>query len=395
MTRQQIADALDEMGTLLELLGANKFKCIAFHNGSRTIGALGGDLAAMIDSGEIHEIKGIGKGLADIIIEAVTTGKIAEHAKLLKSVPPGLLEMMRLQGLGPKRIKILHDKLKIKDIAGLKKAVEAHKLASLDGFGEKTELNILQSIERLSKHADKHLYSHARTAADRILEALGELPGVVQCEVAGSLRRRKETIGDIDILVAAKTKDAPKIMKRFTTLDDVESVVANGATKSSILLKSGIPCDLRIITPEEYPFALNYFTGSKEHNVEMRSRARRSGWSLNEYSFSHVDDAATKKKRLPHCESEQEIYAALKLDFVPPELRENMGEFEAAAGHTLPELITQEDLKGTFHCHTTYSDGTNTLEEMAAAAKSLGWEYLASPTTARSRPTLGGSHRRA
>jgi DNA polymerase (family 10) len=378
MTKQEVAELLDDIGTLLELRGENKFKCIAFHNASRIIGALSGDLPSLIESKGLYDIKGIGKGIAAEIIQAVQTGRNATREDLLKTTPPGLLQMMRLQGLGPKRIRILHDKLGIKSIEELKKAAERHALADLDGFGAKTEANILQSIDRLSRHADKHLYSAARAAADRILAEVAGFPGVIACEAAGSLRRRKETIGDIDILASAKPADAPKIMKRFTAMEDVESVTAHGATKSSVVLASGIPCDLRIVAPKEYPFALAYFTGSKEHNVEMRARARRLGWSLNEYAFTSIGDAPAKKKPAPppRCESEEEIYAALKLAFVPPELREDMGEFDAAAKSALPKLLEPGDLRGTFHCHTTYSDGTNTLEEMAAAARALGWEYL-------------------
>jgi DNA polymerase (family 10) len=378
MNKDQLSAALDEIGTLLELKGENKFKCIAFHNAARIVGALTADLPTLIETKELYNIKGIGKGLAEKIIEAVQTGKIEYHEELKRSLPAGLLDMMRLQGLGPKRIRILHDKLKISSIEQLKKAIEQHKLATLDGFGAKTEENILQSIDRLNKHADKHLYSHGREAADRMLQSISSVKGVLKCEVAGSLRRKKEIIGDIDILAAAKKKDAPAIVEKFTKHEDVESVIAKGETKSSVLLNSGINCDLRVIEPEEYPFALAYFTGSKEHNVEMRTLSKKSGWSLNEYGFSKLgsDETRGKAKRLIKCTSEEDIYKALDLAYIPPELRENMGEFEAAAAGTLPTLLEEKDLRGTFHCHTTYSDGNNTLEEMAEGAMKLGWEYL-------------------
>jgi DNA polymerase (family 10) len=376
LSKAQVADILDEIGTLLELRGENKFKCIAFHNAARVLTSVPGELAQLIATKELYNVKGIGKGIAAEIIELVEKGSSTAHKELLKATPPGLLQIMRLQGLGPKKVRILHEKLKIKDIAGLKKAALAHKLADLDGFGAKTETNILASIERLSRHADKHLYSEARRAADEVLEAVRKFPGVLACEAAGSVRRRKEIIGDIDILVAAKPADAPSIMKRFTTLPGVESVTGSGATKSSVVLASGIPCDLRVVSQKEYPFALAYFTGSKEHNVRMRTLAKRFGWSLNEYAFTPAPEAKGKPKPVPRCASEEEIYAALKLSYVPPELREETGEIEAAAEGKLPRLIEATDLRGTFHCHTTYSDGTNTLAEMAAAAKALGWEYL-------------------
>ncbi|MCX6141922.1 MAG: DNA polymerase/3'-5' exonuclease PolX, partial [Ignavibacteriales bacterium] len=335
------------------------------------------DIAALVASGELRSVKGIGEGLAKVITELVQNGKSGEYEKVRSSLPEGLLQMLRISGLGPKRVKILHDKLKIESIAELKSACENHRLANLDGFGEKSEENILKGIELLSRSSDKHLYHLAKQAADEILRVISSLKEVKRCELAGSLRRKKEIIGDIDIVVSAAEKDAKKIFDAFVGHPDVESVIARGETKSSVVLRSGINCDLRIVQDKEYPFALNYFTGSKEHNVEMRSRARRFGLSLNEYSFSKVSDGSgTKTKAIPKCRTEDEIYAALELKYIPPELRENMGEIEAAEKDDLPVLIREEHIRGTFHCHTTYSDGLSTLVEMANAARSLGWEYL-------------------
>lgn len=377
MDKKQVAAILDEMGTLFELKGENPFKCRAFHNAARVIEALTMDLGGLVDSDDLRSIKGIGEHLAEIITDLVKSGKSKEYEQLKASLPEGLLQMVRIPGLGPKRIKVLYEKLKLKSISELKEACENHRLAKLEGFGEKTEENILKGIELLTKSSDKHLYPHAWESAEKIMTALEKLKEVKRCEVAGSLRRKKEIIGDIDIVVSAEERHREKIFDVFVSDPEVQSIIARGETKSSVLLKAGINCDVRIVNDAEYPFALNYFTGSKEHNVEMRSRARAYGLSLNEYGFTRVEGAAGKKVRsIPRCKDESEIYASLDLAYVPPELRENMGEIEAAEKEQLPKLIEDEDVRGTFHCHTNYSDGANTLEEMAEAARRLGWAYL-------------------
>ena len=375
MDKKVVAEILDEMGTLFEIKGENPFKCRAYHNGARVVEALTQDIDELVKTGGIKEIKGIGPGLAETIKELVSTGSSKGFEALKSSLPSGLLEMVKIQGLGPKRIKILYEKLKIGSIPELKKACEEHRLAKLDGFGEKTEENILKGIELRTRVSDKHLYSEAKDSADEILKLVRKLKEVKRCEVAGSLRRKKEIIGDIDIVVGAEKKNRAKIFKAFVTHPAVESVIGQGETKASVLLKSGINCDMRIVEDAEYPFALNYFTGSKEHNVEMRSRARKVGWSLNEYAFSKIE-GEKNVKRPPACKEEGDIYGALGLSYVPPELRENVGEFEAAEKGKIPSLIEETDLKGTFHCHTTASDGSNSLAEMVDAAKQLGWQYL-------------------
>ncbi len=377
MDKKQVAAILDEMGTLFELKGENPFKCRAFHNAARIVEALTQDLGGLVDAGSIREVKGIGERLAAIITDLMKNGKSEEYEKLKASLPEGLLQMVRIPGLGPKRIKLLYEKLKIKSIPELKEACEQHRLAKLDGFGEKTEENILKGIELVTKSSDKHLFPRAWESAEKIFTVIRKMKEVNRCEVAGSLRRRKEIIGDIDIVVSAEEKHRKKIFDLFVSHPEVQNVIARGDTKSSVVLKAGINCDVRIVKDAEYPFALNYFTGSKEHNVEMRSRARTYGLSLNEYGFSRVEGEARKRvKSIPRCKDEAEIYASLDLAYVPPELRENMGEIEAAEKEQLPKLIEEEDVRGTFHCHTNYSDGANTLEEMAEAAKQMGWVYL-------------------
>jgi DNA polymerase (family 10) len=377
MDRKQIASILDEMGTLFELKGENPFKCRAFHNAARVVETLTVDVQVLVETGDIRSVKGIGEHLAKVIGELVGTGGSEEYEKVKASLPEGLFHMLRIPGLGPKRVKILFEELKIATIEELKSACEDHRLTALDGFDRKSEENILKGIELLAKSSNKFLYPHARASADRMLKTLSQLVEVKRHDVAGSLRRKKEVIGDIDIVVSAPEKSRKKIFDAFVAHPDVESIIARGDTKSSVVLKSGINCDLRIVDDAEYPFALNYFTGSKEHNVEMRSRARTYGLSLNEYAFSQIEGEKRKRRKaIPRCHTEEEIYKALDLMYVPPELRENMGEIEAAEKRALPKLIEDKDLHGTFHCHTNYSDGANTLEEMAEAAKKLGWSYL-------------------
>lgn len=378
MDKKAIAAVLDEMGTLLELQGANPFKARAFHNASRAVEGLTKELPILIESGELLEVKGIGKSIAEIITKLVTHGKSKEYDDLRHSFPDGLLEMLRIQGLGPKRVKLLYEKLKIKNLSELEQAAKADKLSSVEGFGQKTQENILKGIEAVRRRSEKSLFPKAFDAAQSVLSNIAKQRGVIRAEIAGSLRRRKEIIGDIDIVVSAKEPARPHLMDEFVTYRDVQAVVAKGETKSSVVLGSGINCDLRIVSDEEFPFALNYFTGSKEHNIEMRSRAKKYGWSLNEYGFSDLDaqEKRGKSKRVVKCNDESDIYAALDLPYIPPELRENTGEIDVAEKGKLPKLLQNKDIRGTFHCHTTFSDGVNTLAEMAHAAEEIGWEYL-------------------
>ena len=391
MDKKEISTILDEMGTLLELKGENPFKSRAFHNASRALDGVTGDLRAMAESGELLEVKGIGKSIAAIISDLATKGSSAEYDSLRKSFPPGVLEMLRIQGLGPKRVKILFEKLKIKSVDELEEAAREGRLATIDGFGKKTEENLLAGITALRSRSDKHLYSTASDAAQAIFSVVMKQPGVIRGEIAGSLRRHKEVIGDIDIVISAQDASRKKIMRAFTGHPSVQSVIGQGETKSSVVLTSGINCDLRIVDDREYPFALNYFTGSKEHNVELRGRARRHGLSLNEYAFTPIEgENRAKRGRATACKTEEDIYGVLGLAYVPPELRENLGEIQAAEKGILPQLVTAEDIRGTFHCHTTYSDGVNTLEQMARAAQKLGWEYLGIGDHSKSAAYAGG-----
>lgn len=378
MDKKEIAAVLDEMGTLLELQGANPFKSRAFHNASRAVEGITGDIAALAKSGDLLNVKGIGTSIAAIIEDLAVRGKSKDYTDLRKAFPDGILQMLRIQGLGPKKVKVLYEKLKLKSLDDLEKAAKADRLASLEGFGAKTQENILAGIQAVRSRSDKHLFSAASQAASAVYSVMIRQPGVVRGEIAGSLRRRKEVIGDIDLVLSAKDADRNRLMDKFISHPDVQTVVARGETKSSVALRSGINCDLRIVNDAEFPFALNYFTGSKEHNVELRTRAKKYGLSLNEYGFSKLgeEEKRGKAKKAVRCKDEEDIYRALDLAYVPPEMRENRGEVEAAESGSLPALVADTDIRGTFHCHTTYSDGVNTLEQMAEAARGLGWEYL-------------------
>lgn len=370
--KKLISDLLEEMATLLELSGANPFKSRAFRNASPIIKALPDDLKTRVEEGSLRSIKGIGEGISKVITDLVRTGRSEDIDVLRKEVPAGLLAMTTLRGLGPKRAKLLYTKLGIDSIESLEKACRENRLSEIDGFGKKSQEGILAAIAQSRTYVDQHLSSVARETSAAFLEVLRPLSARSLCEVAGSVRRRKEVSKDIDIVAACTAKSRARLLAAFAGHELVQEVIAQGTTKTTVRTIDGVLCDLRVVSVEEYPFALNYFTGSKEHNVAMRSLARKKGWSLNEYDFTPLPD---RKGKVPLCGTEQEIYKALGLSYVEPELRENLGEIEAAAAGKLPTLITERDLKGTFHCHTTYSDGTSSLADMANAAKRKGWEY--------------------
>jgi DNA polymerase (family X) len=393
LDKNAVVKTLEEMGTLLELQGANPFKSRAFHNAARVVEAITDDLVSIVADGRLQEFKGIGAGIAKIVADLVTTGRSAEHDELRASVPPGVLAMLNISGLGPKKVKLLYEKRGITGIDELEKAASDGTLATLDGFGEKTQENILRGIASLRTRSGRTLYSDAEAWASPILTALLDHPSVKRGEFAGSLRRRRETVGDADILLSAPASARASIMERFVSHPLVQSVLAHGDTKSSVVIGAGLQCDLRVVSDAEYPFALNYFTGCKEHNVEMRSRARAHGWSLNEYGFTLVPPAKGKKtgrKPPKSCKTEADVYKALGLQYIPPELRESSGEFEAAETGSVPDLVTWEQIRGTFHCHSTWSDGLHSLEQMAAAARDLGWEYLGIADHSKAAAYAGG-----
>lgn len=367
MDKSRVAAILNEIGTLLELKGENPFRANAYHNAARAIEQLEGNLEQLVAEKRLAEIKGIGESMQEKITTLVTTGRLPYYEELRASLPHGLVEMLRIPGMGPKKVRAVYDELGIDSLPKLRQACESGQIAQLKGFGEKTQQKILEGLKFLDQAGKRFLLSEAQEIAHRVFERLRHLPGVIRGEVCGSLRRRKETIGDLDILLSSA--NAVPVMDAFVKMPEVAEVIAHGTTKSSVVLENGINCDLRIVSDEQFPFALHYFTGSKEHNIAMRARAQSYGLKLNEYELSGP-------KRSIRCKDEADIFKALDLDYIPPELRENTGEIEAAAAHQLPDLIEVDDLRGTFHVHTDWSDGSASLEEMALAAKKLGLKYL-------------------
>ena len=379
MTKEQIAGVLERIAILLELKAENPFKIRAYTNAARAIETFGGNVSNFQDEEAVGKIPGIGKSIALKIKELAATGSLKYLEELSSEFPTGIMELFSLPGLGAKKIKALYDQLGISSIEHLQKACEDGRVAELPGFGQTTQQKLCESIAKRAAHVGSFQFGQVAAEAETMRSDLAAHNSVLQVDIAGSYRRRKEILHDLDLLVATKEPEA--IMKFFVSHRLVESVIAQGPTKSSLRLRSGVQCDLRVVSTAEYPFALAYFTGNKEHNIELRSRALQRGWTLNEYRLAPVPvDSKAKKKRpirkIPKVRDEAGLYRAVDLDFIPPELRENWGEFEAAEKHSLPKLIEKENLRGTFHCHTTASDGHNSVEEMAAAAQELGLEYL-------------------
>lgn len=375
MDKDKVAEILVEIGTLLELKGENPFKTRAYTNAARTLEGLNEPLPKIVAEKRLGEVKGIGEALEQKITELVETGKLKYYDDLKASIPPGLMEMTEISGLGPKKTQILHKKLGVDSIEKLEAACQAGKVAELDGFGDKTQANILEGIQRKRAYASKHLLSKAWRAAEPLLEKLRGQPEVIRCSTAGSLRRFKEVIGDIDLLASSKQPKA--VIDFFVSQPGIVKVLAKGDTKASVILEDGIQCDLRVVSDTEFPFALAYFTGSKEHNIVMRQRAIQRGLRLNEYGLFKSKEETRDPKRLVPCRTEDEIFAKLDLVFVPPELREDKGEFTAAEKDRLPKLVEWSDLKGALHNHSNWSDGHNTLEEIAEYMDDLGLEYWA------------------
>lgn len=373
MTKDEIGDIFENIARLLEIKGENPFKIRAYTNAARTLETLAADLGALVAEKRLEEIDGIGKAISEKITELVQTGRLEFYEKLREEFPPDILTLFQLQGLGGKKIKALYDQLQIASLTSLERACRDGRIAALPGFGPKSAENFIRALGQQAKHSGQFLFAHAAEAAQILLEELKEHPRVGQAEVAGSYRRKKEIVSDLDFIVS--TRKPEEVAEHFVTHPLVETVLAKGKTKSSVILKSGLQCDLRTVTSEEFPFAINYFTGSKEHNIRMRNRALERGWSLNEYRFSEAE-GRTLKEPIPEVHEERDIYRALGLDYVEPELREDRGEFDAAEEGTLPDLVKWTNLRGTFHNHTTQSDGRNSLIEMAEAALELGLDYL-------------------
>ena len=375
MNKKEIAGIFEEIAVLLELKAANPFRVRAYRNAARALLNMDEDLISMVEEKRLIELEGIGEDLAEKITTLALKGRLPFYEKLKRSIPSGVLELTKVQGLGAKKIKRIYEKLKIQSIEELKEACEAGKLSKLKGFGPKTEKNILDALAHRESYGHRRLWWDAMAAALPILEKLKNLKTVKKAEIAGSLRRKLETIGDIDFLVGAS--DPKPIMDWFTSQSFVDRILAKGDTKSSVRLKGGLQADLRIVPEKQFAFALCYFTGSKEHNIKLREMSKKRGWTLSEWGLASEKgkkSAIFKEDKKPIAEAD--IYKALKLACIPPELREDKGEFQAAAQDKLPELVEEPDIRGTFHNHTTASDGRNNLKEMVLAAEKLGWEYI-------------------
>ena len=377
MNKADIVDILEDIAVLLELKGENPFKIRAYSAGARVLETMEDDLGDVITEDRLGSIKGVGSALVDKIQTLYETGELEYYTKLRASVAPGLIEMLDIPGLGGKKVKKLHEALSVESIDALKAACEAGEVAALKGFGAKSEEKILTGIANRAAYAKRHLWWNARAVAAPILEGLRALPQVERAEAAGSLRRLKETVGDLDFIVASS--DPEPVMDWFVGQDAVQEVTAQGATKSSVRFESGLQADLRVVPAEQFAFALHHFTGSKEHNVLMRQRALARGYSLSEWGLkpSGLESGECAVESVEwEISKEKELFAFLGLDEIPPELREGTKELEWAEANALPTLVESAQIKGVFHNHTTASDGRATIEEMAEAAEQLGFNYL-------------------
>jgi len=378
MDKNQVANLLDEIATLLELKeGSSPFEVRAYQNAARAVNALDGDIEQMVREGKLKGVPGLGPTIIKRIEEAVETGHIAFYDELASTTPPVKLEMVRIQGMGPKKINAIYSQLHVTSMADLVKAIEENKVAALPGFGKKTQDKILQGLAFLQQHAGRFLYPVAEKEAGRIQNVLAAMPEIVRLQVAGSLRRRRETIGDIDMVASvddsAGDEARRKIMDVFTSQPSVQAITGKGETKSSVVLRSDMNMDLRLVNDSQFPYTLHHFTGSKEHHISLRRRALSMGMTINDYGLFRGKEPHLE---LIPCKDEADIYAALGMDYIEPEMREDMGEIEAAINHTLPVLVQESDLRGVLHVHSTWSDGQTTLREMAEACIARGLVYL-------------------
>lgn len=378
----EISDIFNDVADLLEIQGSNTFRVRAYRNAARTIEGLSGSAADMVSEGEdLSQIPGVGKDLAKKIKEIVETGKLSMLEDLKKEVPFELSHFMDIPGLGPRKVHAIYTELGVKTIGELKKAAEEHRIREIEGFGKKTEEAILSELQKAGEKEIRTKISVAHDIASSLVKYLEKAKGVKEVTIAGSYRRRKETVGDLDILVSHKKES--EIMDHFVNYEDVRKVISKGKTKSSILLRSGFQVDLRSVAHASYGAALHYFTGSKAHNIAIRKIGQSMNLKVNEYGIFKNDTKIAGK-------TEEEVYKQFGLPYIEPELRENRGEIEAARNSKLPKLIDLKDIKGDLHAHTTYTDGRYSLEEMANGAKDRGYEYLAITDHSKHVTVAGG-----
>lgn len=391
VTNDEIAGRLREIYQLMQLAGENRFRAIAFDRAAQTIESLNEDINEYIVNDKLTDIKGIGNSIAKDIQSYAKTGKIVVLESLRERIPAGVIEWLEISGLGPKNIAKIHKELGISELEELKEACEDGRVAALDGLGEKSAQKILTSIAWMQQFGDRCRLDQAAAIAQPIYRYLKDLEGVADIEIAGSLRRSKETIGDVDILVGAEEKYMERIFDAFVSHNLVVGVLGRGDTKSSIRTKGGRQVDLRIVKPEEFPAALMYFTGSKEHNVVLRQRARKRGLSLNEYGLFELDEKGDTNFDAPiSYTSEADIYQKLDLHFIPPELREDRGEVEYYESHEKMDLLEENDIRGVVHAHSTWSDGKFSIRDMAEACLEKGYEYLGITDHSKTAAYAGG-----
>ena len=382
-----IAAIFDEMADLLEIEGANPFRVRAYRNAARTVQGLGRDAATLVEEQfDLTRLPGIGKDLAAKIAEIVRTGRCAELSKLHKSTPVALSLLLKIPGLGPKRVSTLHKELGVNTPKQLQRALRQGRLRELTGFGEKIEQRILEAIEAQLQKKRRFTLATATEYAEPLVRYLKKVKGVKDVVIAGSYRRAKETVGDLDI-VATATRTSP-VMQRFTSYDEVKKVVSQGKTRTTVILKCGLQVDLRVVEQVSLGAALQYFTGSKAHNIAIRRLGQQRGLKINEYGVFKGEKRVAGK-------TETSVYAAVDLRYIPPELRENRGEIEVARRRQPPRLVELSDLKGDLHSHTHASDGNNTIEEMAMAAHERGLQYLAITDHSKGLTVTHGLDKRA
>ena len=382
MKNQEIARILYKIADLLEMEGVD-FKPQAYRKAAQNIESLSIDIEEVYKKGELQKIPGVGKSIAEKIKEFLETGRVKKLEELMKKIPVDIERLSEVEGLGPRMIKTLYEKLGVKNLDDLEKAAKEGRIRRLKGFGEKTEKKILENIELARQRQHRFLLGFVLPEANEIVEMLKK--HVEKISLAGSIRRRKETVGDVDIL--AVSSNAKEIMDIFTSMKKVEKVLAKGETKSSVRLYGGIQVDLRIVAPESFGSALQYFTGSKEHNIELRKIAIKKGYKLNEYGLFMGEKRIAGK-------NEEEVYEALGMQWIPPELRENRGEIEAALNRKLPKLVGYEEVKGDLQMHTKWSDGSNTIKEMIEEARQLGHKFIAITDHVGSLKVAGGMDER-
>jgi DNA polymerase (family X) len=377
MDNKAIAGLLYETADLLQIDGQDPFRVRSYRNAAEAIEALPQQVADLIqDPKKLLEVQGIGKGMLANLQMLFKDGRIEAHAELLKKYRPSMLELLKIQGLGPKTIALIWSAYQVSDLEGVEKLAREGKIRELPRMGEKHELKLLKAIEDYRRIAGRFLLDVAEELAEKLTEHLLAVPGIEKVTPAGSLRRGRETVGDLDILVTGKgcieAESRQKLIEHLLRFPGLMDIIAQGENKVSFRHRNGMQVDVRLLPPESFGAAMQYFTGSKAHNVALRQRALKMGFTLNEYSLATLDDATPVARK-----TEEEIYSKLKLDFIPPELRENLGEIEAAATHALPALIEQTDIRGDVHMHTVETDGRNTIEEMAEAARERGYQYMA------------------